>query len=87
HPGGWSGHSLLVGAVAAGVMVAVPKRRGAIPVAILALLAGIAAYFTLSLVDPALRVLEGNRLLIGQLGDEDRSVADMLQRHAFLLHG
>lgn len=87
HPGGWSGHSLLVGAVAAGVMVAVPKRRGAIPVAILALLAGIAAYFTLSLVDPALRMLEGNRLLIGELGDDDRSVADMLQRHAFLLHG
>ncbi|WP_051081893.1 SulP family inorganic anion transporter [Methyloversatilis universalis] len=87
HPLSWSGHSLLVGAVAAGVMVAVPKRRGAIPVAILALLAGILAYFTLSLFDPALRLLAGNRMLIGLLGGGDGDVADMLRRHAFLLHG
>lgn len=87
HPLTWSGHSLLVGTLAAGVMVAVPKRRGAMPVAILALLAGILAYFTLSLFDPALRVLEGNRMLIGVLGGGDAEVADMLRRHAFLLHG
>ena len=56
------------GAVTIIVMVGAPRLTRRVPAAILALAAGVLAYFGLSLFDPALLVVEGNRLIVGPLG-------------------
>jgi SulP family sulfate permease len=67
-PALWLWQSFVVGAVTVAVMVLAPRLTKAVPAAILALLAGIAAYFALSLADPAMLVLDKNALVIGALG-------------------
>ena len=58
------------------VMVLAPRVTTAVPAAILALLAGTASYFGLSLIDPALLVLDKNPLVIGALGGEGGSFTE-----------
>ena len=65
HPGGWDARSILIGAVTAVVAVAAPRFTTRVPGIILGIAAGIAAYWMLALPDPALRQLDGNRLVIG----------------------
>lgn len=67
-PALWRWQGIVVGVVTVAVMVAAPRFTKAVPAAILALLAGVAAYFCLSLADPALRSLDGNPLVVGALG-------------------
>ena len=67
-PGLWKWQSMVVGAVTIGVMLAAPKITRAVPAAILALLAGVLAYFGLGLEDPALLTLAGNPFVVGSLG-------------------
>ncbi|OGS77060.1 MAG: cyclic nucleotide-binding protein [Gallionellales bacterium GWA2_55_18] len=67
-PGIWKWQSMVVGAVTIGVMLAAPRVTKVVPAAILALLAGVLAYFGLGLADPALLTLEGNPFVVGSLG-------------------
>lgn len=64
----WQWQSIVVGAVTVGVMIAASWITRAVPAAILALLAGVLAYFGLALADSALLTLEGNSLVVGSLG-------------------
>ena len=67
-PGLWKWQSIVVGAVTIAVMLAAPRFTKVVPAAILALLAGVLAYFGLGLADPALLSLEGNQFVVGSLG-------------------
>jgi SulP family sulfate permease len=67
-PSVWLWQSVVVGIVTIAVMVLAPKVTKAVPAAILALLAGTASYFALSLIDPAMLVLDKNPLVIGEMG-------------------
>jgi len=67
-PGTWMWQGIVVGAVTAAVMILAPRVTKAVPGAILALLAGIATYFGLSLADPAMLQLDKNPLVVGALG-------------------
>ena len=75
-PNLWLSQSVAIGAVTIVVMVLAPRFTKAVPGAILALLAGTATYFLLSLGDPALLVLEKNQLVIGALGGEGGSFTE-----------
>lgn len=66
--GVWQWQSMVVGAVTVAVMLASPRVTKLVPAAILALLAGMLAYFGLGLADPALFTLEGNPFVVGSLG-------------------
>ncbi len=67
-PEHWKWQGMIVGAVTIGVMLAAPRVTRTVPAAILALLAGVLAYFGLGLADPALLTLEGNPFVVGSLG-------------------
>ena len=67
-PGLWQWPSVVVGAVTIALTLAAPKMTRAVPAAILGLVGGVAAYFGLAAVLPALRSLDGNTLVIGSIG-------------------
>ncbi len=67
-PATWLWQSIIVGIVTIAVMVLAPRVTKVVPAAILALLAGTASYFGLSLIDPAMLVLDKNPLVIGAMG-------------------
>jgi sulfate permease, SulP family len=67
-PAMWLWQSIVIGIVTIAVMVLAPRVTKAVPAAILALLAGTACYFGLSLIDPAMLVLDKNPLVIGAMG-------------------
>ena len=66
----WHWQGWIVGAVTAAVMVLAPRVTKLVPAAILALLAGVATYFGLSLADSNLLQLSGNALVVGPLGGD-----------------
>lgn len=67
-PALWSWQSTLVGAVTIATMVLAPRLTRLVPAAIVALAAGVLAYFGLAVLDPALFTLQGNALIVGPLG-------------------
>ena len=67
-PDVWRWQGIVVGLVTAAVMIGAPRLTTRVPAAILALAAGVISYFGLGLFDASLLVLEGNRLVVGQLG-------------------
>ena len=75
-PSLWQWQGIVVGVVTALVMMVAPTLTKRVPAAILALLAGVLAYFGLSLFDRNLATLAGNTLVVGSLGGSDRSVFD-----------
>ena len=76
HPTLWAWQGIVVGAVTIFAMLFAPRLTRRVPAAILALLAGVATYFGLSLFDAAL-LNPRNPLVIGQLGAAgDGSFAD-----------
>jgi sulfate permease, SulP family len=64
----WHWQGWVVGAVTALVMLLAPRVTKLVPAAILALLAGVATYFGLSLADSNLLQFTGNALVVGPLG-------------------
>jgi len=74
----WQWRGMVVGAVTIAVMLGAPRVTKLVPAAIIGLLAGVAAYFTLGLADPALLTLEGNALVVGPLGTGGGSFTDAL---------
>lgn len=66
-PATWSLPSVVIGSVAVLFMAYALRLTRAIPAPIIAMAAGVAAYFALALAIPSLRTLEGNRLVIGNI--------------------
>jgi len=78
-PETWQWQSALIGVVTASVMLGAPLLTRAVPAAILGLLAGVLTYFGLAhFVDPAMLVLEGNKLIIGPLGGSASSMFEAI---------
>jgi sulfate permease, SulP family len=73
-PALWKWQSLAVGAVTAAVMVLAPRVTRKVPAAILGLGCGMLAYFAISLADPALLSLTGNKLVVGPLRDSSTGI-------------
>lgn len=69
-PALWRWPAVVVGSVTVAAMIAAPRVTKKIPATILGVLAGIVAYFALSLLRPELRHLGGNPLLLGQISFE-----------------
>ncbi|MGE0876943.1 MAG: SLC26A/SulP transporter family protein, partial [Burkholderiales bacterium] len=67
-PEAWNWTGIAVGAITMVAMAVAPALTQKVPAAIIGLAAGIAAYFALGWLNPALLVLEGNRLVIGPIG-------------------
>lgn len=67
-PSSWRWQGMVVGAVTMAAMFAAPRITKAAPAPILALGAGIVAYFTLGFSDPTLLTLAGNSFVVGLLG-------------------
>lgn len=72
----WHWQSMLVALVTIVVVLLAPRWTRAVPAVILGLLAGLLAYGGLAAFDPALRVLDGNRLLVGALRGEGPAIHD-----------
>ncbi|KIM00610.1 Sulfate permease [Paramagnetospirillum magnetotacticum MS-1] len=66
-PSLWAWQSITVGAVVMVVMVLTPRLTRAVPPAILALVAGLCAYFILAAFDADLLTIDGNPLLVGRI--------------------
>ncbi|MBI3484950.1 MAG: SLC26A/SulP transporter family protein [Acidobacteria bacterium] len=67
-PSLWIWQGMVVGGVTIAVMLFVPKLTKAVPAAILALFAGVLAYFGMAFADRSLFELAGNKLVIGTFG-------------------
>ena len=67
-PSLWQWQGMAVGVATAVVMVYAPRLTKVVPAAILALLAGVLAYFGLSIFDESMLRLAGNSLVVGALG-------------------
>ena len=67
-PALWDWRALAVGGTTAGLMLLAPRLTRAVPGTVLGLLAGAVTYGGLAVGDPSLRTLEGNGLVIGELG-------------------
>ncbi|OGS34846.1 MAG: hypothetical protein A2293_06965 [Elusimicrobia bacterium RIFOXYB2_FULL_49_7] len=63
----WIWQSIVVGGITLLSMIFSPRIIRRVPGAIIALLCGVGSYFALSLLDPSLRQLTGNPLLIGPI--------------------
>jgi SulP family sulfate permease len=77
-PGIWKWQSLVVGVVTISVMLIAPRFTRIVPAAILALLAGVGAYFASGLIDPALLSLKNNPFVVGELGSHGGSFSDVM---------
>lgn len=75
----WKWQGIVVGIITMVVMAGAARVTKAVPAAILALGAGVLAYFGLGLTDPALLTLENNALVIGPIdGGGGGSLAEMI---------
>ena len=83
----WLWQSIVIGIVTIAVMVLAPRVTKAVPAAILALLAGTASYFGLSLIDPAMLVLDKNPLVIGAMGGSSDGFTEGMTARWQGLHG
>ncbi len=70
----WKWESITVGLVTITVMFISPKIIKSIPAAIIALIAGVACYFTISFINPALLSMENNPFIIGPIS---ASISDL----------
>jgi len=77
-PSQWNLQAIGVGAATIVVMLAAPRFTRLVPAAILALGAGVAAYFALAQADPALLRIEHNALVVGPLGTGGGSLGDTI---------
>ncbi len=77
-PSQWNAQAIAVGAATIVVMLAAPRVTRLVPAAILALAAGVIAYFTAAWFDPALLRVEDNALVVGPLGAGGASFGDAI---------
>lgn len=77
-PSLWKWQSLVVGSVTLVVMLVARRITKAIPAAIVSLLCGVGAYFAIAYADRPLRVLAGNKFVIGPLTSSHVSFLDAM---------
>jgi len=77
-PSQWNLQAIAVGAATIAVMLGAPRLTRLVPAAILALAAGVAAYFAVAQFDPALLRVEDNALVVGPLGAGGASFGDAI---------
>ena len=78
HPGAWVWQSMVVGTVVMAAMLVMPYLTRIVPATILALVSGVACYFALGWLDPALLEVQHNPLLVGPLTDGGANLGDTL---------
>jgi SulP family sulfate permease len=66
-PDAWQWQGIVVGLITAAVMVSAARVTEVVPAVIVALGAGVLAYFGIGLIDVSLLTLEGNRLVVGPM--------------------
>ena len=76
--GMWKWQAILVGSVTIAVMYGASKVIKVVPAAILALLAGVVAYFGVALLDNSLFTLTDNTLVVGSLGKSGASFTEAM---------
>jgi SulP family sulfate permease len=84
-PMAWTWQSVIVGGVVVATMLLIPRLIRAVPAAILALLAGMAAYLALGLADNNLLQTTGNPLVVGTLGESSGSLTESIRERAHAL--
>ena len=77
-PALWQWQAMVVGAATIAIMLGAPRFIKAVPAAILGLLGGVAVYFVVAAIDPALRVTAGNAFVIGPLGGGEAGFVEAL---------
>ena len=77
-PEGWRVPSIVVGLITVAGVVLAPRITKAVPAAIIGLFSGGAAYAGLAAIDPSLRTLTGNPLVVGSL---NASLGGVLSGH------
>ncbi|MGZ4787249.1 MAG: SulP family inorganic anion transporter [Terriglobales bacterium] len=77
-PSLWKWQSAVVGAVTVAAMLLAPKITKTVPAAIVSLLSGMLAYVVMAYADPSLRVLAGNKLIIGPLASSKIGFLDTM---------
>lgn len=77
-PSVWQWQSVLMGSVVVAAMLLMPRLTKLVPATILALLAGVFCYGLLAWLDPALRTVDSNPLLVGPLAASGSDLADTL---------
>lgn len=82
----WRWQGIVVGLITIAAVLLAPKVTTKVPAAIVGLVAGIAAYFTIGMIDATLLVLEGNKLVIGPITASGSFVGALGARTSSLLH-
>ncbi len=77
-PQHWDWRGLLIGGMTVAAMLLAPKVTKAVPGTIIGIMAGILTYLGISFVDPSLLELDGNTLVIGQLGATTEGYAELI---------
>lgn len=75
-PALWQWQGIVVGVVTMVVMLTAAKVTKAVPAAIIALVAGVLAYFGMGMADPSLLSVSGNPLIVGTFGGSDAGILD-----------
>jgi SulP family sulfate permease len=86
-PEGWRVPSIVVGLITVAGVVLAPRITKAVPAAIIGLFSGGAAYAGLAAIDPSLRTLTGNPLVVGSLNASLGGVLSGLQERGAALAG
>lgn len=84
-PSLWNWRNMLVGAMTIVVTVVAPRLTKKVPAAIIGIAAGIATYFGLASMFPALRVVTGNPMVVGPIEIQGSLVDAMKLRASSLL--
>ena len=82
----WQWHSVCVGVVTVVAMLVSKKTIKKVPAIVVALLAGVAAYFILSIFDPSMRILENNTHVIGRIASSPLDLINNITTRWSLFH-
>jgi SulP family sulfate permease len=78
NPASWRWQSIVVGVIVVASMLLMPRIIRVVPAAISAMLVGIAVYFGLGLVDPALWDSHANPLVVGPIGSSGGDLVNVV---------
>ena len=80
HPAAWDWRAVAIGLVTSVVMFVSPRVIKTVPGTIMGILAGAATYAALAMNDASMTQLDGNTLVIGQLGATGEGYVELLTR-------
>ena len=77
--------TIVIGSVTILVMIFIPRIIKIIPAPIMALLSGVLTYFLISIIEPDLRTLENNKLIVGHINLSYKDFHDEITGNFFLV--